>query len=98
MSGLAGDLDRLVRSKQPRARFAVELLLYRISREVGSLAAAPSGLDAIVFTTGTGPHAAAIRAGILAAEPRGWAWISTRRRTRRAGHASRGRGAASRPG
>ena len=64
VSGLAGDLDRLLRSDQPRARFAVEFLLYRISRELGSLAAALSGLDAIVFTAGTGPHAVAIRAGI----------------------------------
>jgi acetate kinase len=64
VSGLAGDLDRLVRSNEPRARFAVELLLYRISRELGSLAAALSGLDAIVFTARTGPHAVPIRAGI----------------------------------
>jgi acetate kinase len=64
VSGLAGDLDRLVRSDEPRARFAVESLLYRISRELGSLAAALSGLDAIVFTAGTRPHAVPIRAGI----------------------------------
>jgi acetate kinase len=47
-----------------RARVAVELLLYRISRALESLAAALSGLDAIVFTAATGPHAAPIRAGI----------------------------------
>jgi acetate kinase len=64
VSGLAGDLDRLVCSTQPRARFAIEFLLYRISRELGSLVAALSGLDAIVFTAGAGPHAVAIRAGI----------------------------------
>lgn len=64
LSGLAADLDRLVGSKEPRARFAVEFLLYRISRELGSLAAALSGLDAIVFTAATGPHAVPVRAGI----------------------------------
>jgi acetate kinase len=64
LSGLAGDLDRLLRSDAPRARFAVELFLYRIGRELGSLAAALSGLDAIVFTAGSGADAGAIRAGI----------------------------------
>lgn len=64
VSGLAGDLDRLVRSNRPRARFAIEFLLYRISRELGSLAAALSGLDAIVFTAGTSLHAVPIRAEI----------------------------------
>jgi acetate kinase len=64
VSGLADALARLVRSNEPRARVATELLLYRISRELGSLAAALSGLDAVVFTAGTGPHAVAIRAAI----------------------------------
>ena len=34
---------------------------YRIGRELGSLAAALGGLDAIAFTAGIGEHAAAIR-------------------------------------
>jgi acetate kinase len=64
VSGLTGDLDRLVRSQDPRAQFALEFLLYRISRELGSLAAALSGLDAVVFTAATGPHAVPVRAEI----------------------------------
>jgi acetate kinase len=97
VSGLAGRLDRLVRSNQPRARFAVEFLLYRLSREVGALAAALSGLDAILFTAGAGPDAVAIRAGICLRAS--WlAWTSTRQQTRWAGHGSRGREAASAPG
>jgi acetate kinase len=63
-SGLAGQLDRLVGSKEPRARVAVEVFLYRISRELGALAAALFGLDAIVFTAATGPHCIPIRAAI----------------------------------
>jgi acetate kinase len=62
--GLAGRLDRLVRSNEPGARIAVELLLYRISRELGSLAAALSGLDAIVFTAAGRPHSVPVRAEI----------------------------------
>jgi acetate kinase len=39
----------------------VDLYLYRIRRELGSLAAALGGLDAIVFTAGIGENSAAIR-------------------------------------
>jgi acetate kinase len=51
----------LLASDEPRARFAVELFVYRIGRELGSLAAAMQGLDALVFTGGIGEHAAPIR-------------------------------------
>jgi acetate kinase len=61
---LAHGLDQLVRSNEPGARVAVAFLLYRISRALESLAAALGGLDAIVFTASTSPHAVPIRAGI----------------------------------
>jgi acetate kinase len=64
VSGLAGDLDHLIGSEEPRARVAVEFLLCRISRALESLAAALSGLDAIVFATSIGPHAVPLRGGI----------------------------------
>jgi acetate kinase len=63
-STLAGALDPLVASNEPRAPVAVELLLYGICRELESLTAALSGLDAIVFIAGACPHAAALSAGI----------------------------------
>ncbi len=47
-------------SAEPRARFAVELFVYRIRRELGSLSAALGELDALVFTGGIGEHAVAI--------------------------------------
>jgi acetate kinase len=37
------------------------MFVYRIGRELGSLAAALSGLDALVFTAGIGENAAVIR-------------------------------------
>ena len=46
---------------EPRAELAVNLFVYRIGRELGSLAAALGGLDAVVFTAGIGERAAAIR-------------------------------------
>jgi acetate kinase len=51
----------LVGSADPRARLAIEIFLYRIRREIGSLAAALGGLDALVFTAGIGENATAIR-------------------------------------
>jgi acetate kinase len=61
VSGLSSDMRDLLASDEPRAKFAVELFAYRIGRELGSLAAALGGLDALVFTAGIGEHAAPIR-------------------------------------
>jgi acetate kinase len=61
VSGISSDMRALLESGEPRARFAVDLFIYRIGRELGSLAAAIGGLDALVFTGGIGEHAATIR-------------------------------------
>jgi acetate kinase len=70
VSGLSSDMRVLLESDAPAARFAVELFAYRIGRELGSLAAALGGLDAMVFTAGIGENAPAIRT--LAAAHTGW--------------------------
>jgi acetate kinase len=61
VSGLSSDMRTLIDSVDPKAKFAVELFVYRICRELGSLAAALGGLDALVFTAGIGEHSAPIR-------------------------------------
>jgi acetate kinase len=61
ISGISDDMSTLLASDAPRARQAVDLFVYRIGRELGSLAAALGGLDALVFTAGIGEHAAEIR-------------------------------------
>jgi acetate kinase len=61
VSGISSDMRTLLASCEPRATLAVDLYCYRIRRELGSLAAALGGLDAIVFTAGIGENAAAIR-------------------------------------
>jgi acetate kinase len=70
VSGISADMRTLLASEDPRARRAVDLYLYRIRREMGSLAAALGGVDAIVFTGGIGEHAVPIRAG--ACRDAGW--------------------------
>jgi acetate kinase len=61
VSGISDDMRTLLASDDPRACEAVELFVYRVARELGSLAASLGGLDALVFTGGIGEHAAEIR-------------------------------------
>lgn len=61
VSGISSDMRTLLQSTDPRAAEAVGLFVYRIARELGSLAAALGGLDALVFTAGIGENAAPVR-------------------------------------
>jgi acetate kinase len=61
VSGISSDMRTLLASDDPRAKLAIDLYCYRIRREMGSLAAALGGLDALVFTAGIGENSAAIR-------------------------------------
>lgn len=61
VSGISGDMRKLLASADARAAEAIQLFVYRINCELGSLTAALGGLDALVFTGGIGEHAAAIR-------------------------------------
>jgi acetate kinase len=71
VSGVSSDMRTLLASSEPRAALAVDLYVYRIGRELGSLAAALGGLDALVFTGGIGENSAEIRARVC----RGAAWL-----------------------
>jgi acetate kinase len=71
VSGVSSDMRTLRQSSEPAAREAIALFVYRIVREVGSLAAALGGLDGLVFTAGIGENDAATRAEVAA----GCAWL-----------------------
>jgi acetate kinase len=71
VSGISSDVRTLLASTDPRAAEALDLFGYRIGRELGSLAAALGGLDALVFTGGIGENAAAIRSRVC----RDAAWL-----------------------
>jgi acetate kinase len=64
VSGISSDMRQLLASSAPEAGEAVDLFCYRAAREIGSLAAALGGLDALVFTAGIGEHAPEVRARI----------------------------------
>lgn len=71
VSGIASDMRQLLASHDPHAAEAIDLFGYRIGRELGSLAAALKGLDALVFTGGIGENASPIRDRIV----RDVAWL-----------------------
>lgn len=71
VSGISGDMRTLIGSDDPAAAEAVDLFVYRIGREIGSLASAMGGLDTLVFTAGIGENAPLVRERIGAAA----AWL-----------------------
>ncbi len=64
VSGISNDMRVLLESDQEHAKEAVDLFTYRIARELGSLATAVGGLDAVVFTAGIGENSAPVRAKV----------------------------------
>ena len=61
VSGISNDMRKLQESSDLNAKAAIDLYVYRIGRELGSLAAALGGLDAIVFTAGIGENSRSLR-------------------------------------
>ena len=61
VSGVSGDMRAVEASDTTEARQAIELYVYRIGQQLGSLAASLGGLDALVFTAGIGENSAMIR-------------------------------------
>jgi acetate kinase len=61
VSGISSDMRTLQESSDPKAKAAIDLYVYRIGRELGSLAAALGGIDAIVFTAGIGENSRSLR-------------------------------------
>ncbi len=74
VSGISNDMRDLLASDDPRARQAVELFVWHIARELGALAAALGGLDALVFTAGIGERSPAIRERVCALA--GWLGVA----------------------
>jgi acetate kinase len=71
MSGVSDDIRVLLASDHPQAARAVDFFVYRAVREIASLTAAMSGVDALVFTAEIGERSPAIRERIC----RALAWL-----------------------
>ena len=71
VSGISSDVRTLRASDDPKAREAMDLFVYRIVREIGSLSAALGGLDGLVFTGGIGQRDTKTRREVVS----GCAWL-----------------------
>jgi acetate kinase len=71
VSGISSDMRALRTSDAPEAREAIDLFIYRIVREIGSMVAALGGIDALIFTAGIGENDVATRAEVVA----GCGWL-----------------------
>jgi acetate kinase len=90
VSGISSDMRTLLTSEEPRAKVAVDLFVYRIRRELGSLAAALQGLDAIVFTGGIGENSSVIRSRVC--QDASWLGIEIDEAANEDGHGSISKG------
>jgi acetate kinase len=73
VSGLSNDM-RVLRANaaaNAEAKRAIDLFVYRILREIGSLVSALGGIDGLIFTAGIGENDVATRAEVIA----GLAWV-----------------------
>ena len=51
--------------KVKRAQLAIDVFCYKVTKRIGSCAAAMGGLDAVVFTAGVGENSPTLRARIV---------------------------------
>jgi acetate kinase len=61
VSGLSSDMRTLLASRDPSAILAVNVFVDAVNRQIGAMAAALGGMDALVFTAGIGEHPAPVR-------------------------------------
>jgi acetate kinase len=64
LSGLSNDMRALEAAGTPAAAGAIDYFVFRCQREVGAMAAALGGIDALVFCGGIGENSRLIRARI----------------------------------
>ena len=68
VSGVSSDMRELnsaIEAGNERARLALDMLIYRVKKFIGSYLAVLGGADAIVFTGGIGEHQEDLREGAL---------------------------------
>ncbi|MFZ6754566.1 acetate/propionate family kinase [Undibacterium sp. Dicai25W] len=66
VSGVSADMRTLRQSKDSQSQVAINMFVYRVTRESGALAACLNGVDVLAFTGGIGEHDAQLRADVVA--------------------------------
>ncbi|MCM8784217.1 MAG: acetate kinase [Candidatus Omnitrophica bacterium] len=67
LSGISNDMrdiNKAVKKKNPRAKLARDVFVYRVQKYIGAYAGIMGGLDALVFTAGIGENQKEIRRAI----------------------------------
>ena len=64
LSGISNDMRSLQESNKIEAKEAIEYFVFRCQREVGAMAAALGGIDALIFCGGIGENSSYVRARI----------------------------------
>ena len=59
------DLEVAAAEGNERAQLALDIFSYKVTKRIGSAAAAMGGVDAVVFTAGVGENSATMRASIM---------------------------------
>jgi acetate kinase len=65
LSGISNDVEVLLASPDPQARFALDHFAYHVAQHAAVMATAMGGIDALVFTGGIGEHATLLRDTIV---------------------------------
>lgn len=65
LSGISNDVETLLASHDPRARFALDYFALKTAQYAAAMAVSMGGMDAFVFTGGIGEHAAPVREAIV---------------------------------
>jgi len=65
ISGISKEIPILKKSKNPRAKLAIDIFCYHVKKYIGAYLAVMNGADAIVFTAGIGENEPVIREKIL---------------------------------
>lgn len=59
------DLEQAAAEGNERAQLAIDNFCYKVTKRIGSAAAAMGGVDAVIFTAGVGENSATLRAKIM---------------------------------
>ncbi|QYZ70016.1 acetate/propionate family kinase [Neotabrizicola shimadae] len=73
LSGLSNDMRELEAAGTPEAAEAIDYFVFRCQREIGSMAAAMGGMDALIFCGGIGENSRLVRTRIC--DRLGWMGI-----------------------
>jgi acetate kinase len=67
VSGVSGDLRKVLAADSPRARIAYDRFIWTLRRAVGAMTGVLDGVEALVFTGGIGENSARVRSDVSAA-------------------------------